>query len=304
MVGELRGDDGKPYSEERLIEAVEFVKAGILESLEQSFVLDLAFIGNASSVYPWEPAMIIDLDVCLFVTALDQAAGGWLLDFNRRMRSTLDERGMDFELRIIRGPYKPVRDRIDRPAMVLHGAVFTEAAYLEEAALMRWGWQKYICEVEARRLVRLAPAKPGIAMLLNGAKGVNERLAQIKDGRIVLQERQLPSLKFTELSFASDHPLFAEYCLTAGATTARNHARVIGREEANRLPNEQFFPWYQQEVFASESLAELIQMKSQARQTGYGGLMPRVGLLAEHYLTALRTSLEDSAEESQTGKNE
>jgi len=293
VVGAADGHGVGRYGEAKLIEAVEAAKATVLDALCSDCVEDLAFIGNASTVYPWEPAMIIDLDVCMFVTHMDETTGRWLQAFANSLEALMENRGIDFELRIIRGPYKPVREDVIRPAMVLHGAVFTEKTYLEEAALMRWGWRKYQCEVDAERLVRLAPQKPNLETLLHGPKGVNERLAAIRKGLIVLQERLLPSLEFVDITFDVDHPLFAEYCLTAGATTARNHARVLGRMEADRLTNQEFFPWYFSNVFASLDLAELVRLKAGVRQTGYKNLMPRVRELAWNYLESLGGSLSE-----------
>ena len=280
------------YPERKLVAMVNRVKALVLESLEQPCIEDIAFIGNASDRYVWEPAMIIDLDVCIFVKAMDRITGVFLLDLSHRITDLLARQDAAFEFKIVRGPYKPTPMWVTRPFMVLHGAVFTEETYLAEAPILRWGWKKYSCQNEPDRLARLAPQKPGIPMLLAGPKGIQEKIAGISSGRVLMQERILPELNWVSHEYTPNHPLFAEYCLNAGATTARNHARVAGRPEADSLPNSAFFPWYHREIFSCEAFLALMEGKAAARHRGYGGLMPRVRDLALEYLRRLRLHLE------------
>src|SRR5262245_61603407 len=108
----------------------EYVKRVTLTALEQTFIEDIAFIGNASSVYEWTPAPLADIDVCMLCRELTNDAGLWLAGMRDHLARDLEQRGTDFEFRIIDGPYKLTTESSARPTVTLHAAVFTEVEYL------------------------------------------------------------------------------------------------------------------------------------------------------------------------------
>ncbi len=59
-------------------------KDALLSGLnERGLMLDLAFIGNSSALYTWDPGYIIDLDACIFVLEKSLAIGSWLQGLRR-----------------------------------------------------------------------------------------------------------------------------------------------------------------------------------------------------------------------------
>lgn len=142
---------------------------------------------------------------------------------------------------------------------------------------------------------RLAPPRPGLTQLLHADAGVLARPAVVRSGRVSMREWHLPGLDTGELLFAADHPVFAEYCLSSCATIARNHARALGRGEADHLPNDAFAYWYMKEVLANPAYAAAMDLKAEARRAGYGGTLPRARVLAATYLDSLADHLRAAA---------
>src|SRR5262249_25156142 len=157
-------------------------------------------------------------------------------------------RHIDFELRIIEGPYKPALARLERPIIVLHLGVFTERSYLASSPVKRWSWRKYRCQREPGRLERLAPPRPDLAEFLSGAKGIEYRLKRIASGSVSMHELVLPSFREVEIIVSTDDPNFIECCFADALSSARNHGRILGLPEADCLPNEMYFPWYAENV--------------------------------------------------------
>src|SRR5437588_12071719 len=83
-------------------------------------VTDVSFIGNASEIYPWEPTPIVDLDICLFVSQRDRRVGLWLSEVRQSLAESMNAKGLDFDLRIIRGPYKQALMSVERPIIIVH----------------------------------------------------------------------------------------------------------------------------------------------------------------------------------------
>ncbi|MCA1557125.1 MAG: hypothetical protein LC731_01140, partial [Acidobacteria bacterium] len=210
---------------------IRHVKDIFVEAAQKGRVTDVAFIGNASEIYPWEPTPIVDLDVCLFVPECDRGLGLWLYELRQSLAESMNTSGLDFDLRLIRGPYKQALLNVLRPIIVVHMSLFTEEMYLDRPKLLRWAWRKYPCAAEPSRLARLAPDKPTPSELIHGRSGVAKKLQSIESGSAPFLEYTLPD--FTEESWTvkAGEPLFAEYCLAAGAVCARNHARVLDRPE-------------------------------------------------------------------------
>lgn len=140
-----------------LRQVIAAIKSDLADGVRQGACADLVFIGNSSEVYSWTPCFMVDIDVFLFADILTERLGDWLLDRAAWWRSHLDRQCIDFELRIIEGPYKPAIALLERPVIVLHLGVFTEQSYLASPPLKRWAWRKYPCLIEPSQLSRLAP---------------------------------------------------------------------------------------------------------------------------------------------------
>ncbi len=254
--------------ERRVRTAVATTRSALLELTRCAPIIDVALIGSAGGTYRWTPSRIVDFDCFVFVEALDNKAGTALQNLNDDLVNKLGKTGVDFELRIIRGSYKPNRTMADPPILLLHLGVFTDDSYLQEEACKRWAWRKYICQVEESRLARLAPSRPSLEDLLYGPRGVVERLADLNRGKTAMCEWLLPDLNSTEITIDHHSSVFVEFCYGSAATTARNHARILGYPEADRLENDQFFSWYQETVLPTKTLLPLMEMKRRARDEG------------------------------------
>ena len=271
------------------------IKSDLVDGVRQGAYADLAFIGNSSDVYPWTPCFMVDIDVFLFANILDQRLGGWLLDRAARWRSQLAQQCIDFEARVIEGPYKPAIARLRRPVIVLHLGVFTDLSYLDQSPVKRWAWRKYICVAEPARLARLAPAGPDVTELLIGQRGIKYRLDAIASGNVTMRELVLPSFQEVLFPVSLDEPNFVECCFAYSLSSARNHGRVLGHEEADSLPNETYFPWYNDNVLSSKQLLELLRIKRVCRDIGFAVDPSRVQALAVHYLRSLSETLTGTA---------
>ena len=212
---------------------------------------------------------MVDFDAFVFVKEMDAAAGQPLADLRERWTAECDALGIDFDLRIIEGPYKPAIAILRRPAFVVHLGVFTETLYLAASPLKRWAWRKYICEREPGRLARLAPSRPTLAEFAAGPKGLRERCAAVNDGSVEMTEWLLPSLQARRFAITLDQTNFVECCFAYAANTARNHARALGLAEADQLGNSEFFAWYNEAVFRSPDLIALMDYKAACRDQGF-----------------------------------
>jgi hypothetical protein len=166
--------------------------------------------------------------------------GEWLLDICNQLSCDVGALGIDFELRVIRGPYKPPILEVVKPVLVAQVSLFTDQSYREQRALLRWGWRKYSCIVEEHKLQELAPLPPTINELIEGQSGVREKFVIIESGSSPLVEALLPDLQEVRWEVHKGDALFAEFCLAAGALCARNHARALRRSEADTLANREF----------------------------------------------------------------
>jgi hypothetical protein len=270
-----------------LKEEIQHIKDLFVSAALDGHIQDVTFIGNASEVYEWEPTPIVDLDVCLFVLQRDRVVGDWLISLQRLLTERMKTRGIDFDLRLVRGHYKQVPLHIERSIIVAHMSLFTEEMYLGRPELLRWAWRKYSGFMEPGRLSRMAPERPTFHELLNGRSGVMQKLQSVESGSAPFLEYKLPD--FTEIRWMArmGEPLFAEYCLSAGATCARNHARILGREQADYLGNHDFAAWYDSNVLSSAALRALMDLKDKARKEGYGEALVPAPLLAQAYLREL-----------------
>jgi hypothetical protein len=264
----------------------------------QAGLFDVAFIGNTSGAYEWEPSDTIDVDIFLFARGLDEALGVWLLDAGDRVRRALGPTGVGFELRVIRGAFKLACLNPAGPVVLAHVGIFTEATYLECPVTLRWAWRKYRCRVEPGRLARLAPDPPGWDDLWRLA---SRKLRRMEEGAVRMTEWLLPSFTEKVLEFQSPDPMVAEYSFSSANACARAHARILGFEEADRLGNADFAHWYRKTVLNSPALVALMELKDRARADGYAGLTELARPLINDYLRALlrRIGPERGANEGQ-----
>ena len=287
---------GDNASAATLCPVIEAIKSDLCDGVRKDRCADLAFLGNSSSIYRWTPCFMVDLDIFLFADVLDERLGNWLLDCAAWWRAGLLRQHVDFELRIVEGPYKPAIARLKRPVIVLHLGVFTERSYLASPPLKRWGWRKYKCLAEPGRLARLAPSRPDLTELLCGHKGVEYRLNAIASGSVTMHELVLPSFREVVFSVSLDHVNFVECCFAYALSSARNHARVLGLEEADSFPNETYFEWYSENVLNSEALLRLLQIKTRCRNTGFDVDKSLVQTLTVQYLRSLSETLRTNSE--------
>lgn len=270
--------------EEKLRRAIRLTQEELRAGIGHAGIVDVAFIGNTSGVYIWEPAMIVDIDVCLFVESTGREVGCWLLALGDRLRAGMEALGVDFELKVVRGPYKPAAWRLERPVAVAHVAVFTESAYRELPRSLRWSWRKYRCVVVPDRMFVEGDEAPGWQEL----QAIAERkLFRIEAGRVLVTQWELPDFMERLREFTTGHPIFAEYCLAGPLICARVHGRILRRAEADQLSNRDYVEWYRREIMETAELKELFQLKERARQRGYEGLIPSVNALASRYLSDL-----------------
>ena len=251
-----------------MIEDIKKIQNQLREVLNYGFAADLCFIGNTSEHYPWTPGKIVDIDAFLFVESVNIKVANWLNELSQTLVERYFEKA-NFELRIVEGPYKPDLPSSGKSAYLLHMGVFTDESYMEQCQLKRWGWRKYKCIREPNRLERLGPNSLDLRTFIDAKKGLRFRLNQIKAGTVWFDELTLPSLKSVRWSVIAGERLFNECCFSYTLGSARNHARALGLGEADSLPNETFFTWYDQNVRASPELLELLQLKNMCRQQGY-----------------------------------
>jgi len=271
-------------TEEKLRQAIAQTQDAFRAGIGQAGIKDVGFIGNTSGVYVWEPAQVLDIDVCLFVTKKDAVLGQWLLQQRDHIRSELDRLGIDFELKVLRGPYKPAGWHLARPVAIAHLAVFTEEAYVQEPQALRWSWRKYRCVVEPSRLNSGCGQPPEWLELREMAA---RKRARIRAERVQMTEWELPDFTARVWEFDAHHPVFVQYCLTAPLLCARNHGRVLRRPESDSLGNRDYVAWYRRELLASAALDEIQRLNDRARQHGYANLLPQAQSYAETYLEEL-----------------
>lgn len=274
-----------------VIASVEIVAEELLGLLSLPELLDLAFIGTASEVYRWKPSRIVDFDAFLFTGQRGAAVGTVLLGAKERLQRELNGMDVDFDLKVIRGSFKPERMPSDRPVVLAHLGVYTDQLYLKDSCLKRWAWRKYPCRVEPQRLRRLAPNPPTRDDLLLGPGGVNERLGDLATGTTMMEEWILPSMESVVHVVTAKAPLFVEFCFASCAVSARHHARTRGYLEPDTLGNDEFFVWYDQNVLHTSTLLPLMEMKARSRDEGLAVFGSRPMLLAGEFLTTLASTL-------------
>ena len=267
---------------------VALLRAALVHCLADDTVEDIAFIGNASDVYEWVPSRIVDVDCFVFAQRWGCAAGGVLSAASAQARKAIEALGLDFEMRLIHGPYKPDRSAAQPPIICAHIGLFDDNRYRAQSALSRWAWRKYRCVIEPERLMRLAPPQPETPELIDA---IHDRLEGLTSGRTTMTEYELPTLEKRALEFPASTPQFVEFCYSSAATTARHHARVMGHPEPDALANDEFFAWYQSHMLRSEALAELMELKTQSRDSGFSGLGSVPPELATTYLLAVMAAL-------------
>jgi len=267
---------------------IKWVQTRFRSVLNEDFLIDLAFIGNTSEADQWEPAPMMDLDICLFVNEIGLEVGRWLLARKAEIADHLAADGVLFDLRVVRGPHKPAVETLVQPQATAHLAVFTPATYEQTPSSLRWAWRKYRCEIEPDRLTRYGGNPPDRGEI---EKMISRKLYRLEVGVVEMTEWVLPALEPVVHRFETDHPVFPEYCLMGAMVVARSHARLLGHPEADSLPNKYFAEWYVRECVPIPALIEIWALKQRARQHGFGGLMPKARELAVEFFLLLRQRL-------------
>jgi hypothetical protein len=275
------------------------VRSAVLGCLTSDVVDDVVFIGNSSEAYEWVPSRIVDFDCFVFTQSMQSGAGHVLHAAGEWAKREVDALGVDLELRVIRGAYKPDRTTHEPPIICIHAGVFDEIRYGAQPVLHRWAWRKYPGVVEPERLRRLAPSMPTLEDLTDGPRGVRERLTSLEARSTEMIELLLPSMAERRLQFTEGTPQFVEFCYSSAASCARHHARILGHAQADTLGNADFFAWYTRTVLADDSLTELVGLKARSRDAGFAGLGAAPRRLAISYLTRL---LDDCSGPSRRGR--
>lgn len=273
----------------RIVQLVTLAKSAFISQTPNSFIDDVAFVGGYSGTYPWEPARLVDLDVCLFVGKKSPATGTWLASFCADLGRRVAQLDADFECRLIVGPYKPPLLSITRPFIFVHLAVFLEAEYSAIPAVLRWAWRKYTCHVKPNRLRAFAPTRPTCDDV--GAR-VIKLLRRIESGETSMREWLLPDFSHSTVHVTAADVNFAEVCFSSVATCTRHHARALGFAEADTLANREFFDWYVDNLGSSEVLLELAALKERSRNEGFGPFQHESRKLAIAYLRDLAARLQ------------
>jgi len=249
-------------------------------------------MGGLSDIYPFQPAMSLDLDFFIRVAERNSRVGAWLLSVTEWCDEVLRRWNGHCDVRVVRGPIKPVHERLTDIAITLHPAVFSADEYAKMSPFLRWGWRKYRCEVDTTWLARLAPADPPTPQaLLTCRGGVLRTLLKLREGTVELREWCLPDFRETTLVALHGDTLFIEYCLSKAAGAARNHARCLGWLEPDYLTNDEFGPWYLSNIMGSNAFERLMIAKRTARLSGYGSIDTDVRWLAIEYFTELETAV-------------
>jgi len=263
--------------------------AGLKEEIKRGIgdngVIDVAFMGGLSPIYPFRPALNLDLDFCVVAQRRDAVLGAWLLDLRSWCLREWRIGQLTCDVRVVRGPIKDVPSTLDRAHLTLHPAVFVEDEYRRMSPLLRWSWRKYACEVDPDRLHRLAPSqRPGLPELLSSRGGVQRTIEHLEEGIADMREWVLPGFEESPQRVTKADPLWVEYCLSKVAVIARGHARCLGLAEPDFLANEPFADWYYENVFRSEEFRQLMKTKENVRRSGYGVSPPDVHGLTLTYL--------------------
>jgi hypothetical protein len=267
--------------------AVACLRAELHAALASDAITDLVFIGNSSEVYEWVPSRIVDFDCFAFTGHYGPLAGDALLQVAERTRPGLAALDIDFELRLIKGAYKPDRSAGQHPIVSAHLGLFDDERYLAQPALQRWAWRKYRGVIDPDRVQRLAPPQPTMTDLIDGPRGARERLSQLGEGRTSMTEYLLPTLEERRIDFDESSAQFVEFCYSSAASCARHHARVLGHDQPDRLDNANFFAWYRDSVMDSAALKRLMELKQRSRNDGFAGLGAEPKELAGEFLQQL-----------------
>lgn len=254
---------------------VKFLKSAIgevysqcLGAVEQKIFCDIAHIGSTGPRYHWEPARLVDIDIIAFVNEFTPQVSEHVCDIRDSITQYVNGRA-DFEVGIYYGPYKPSALSLEKPCLFLHLILHTVDSYLERPALFRWGMGKYKCALDSDWLKRLSPPKIALNDLVFSNYGIRSLRKNVEAGVVSIGLRSLPNLRYETRDFFIGDPQFIEYCFFASAISCRNHGRVLYHHEADELGNRDYFRWYAEYVFESNSFLELMAIKDKTRDIGY-----------------------------------
>lgn len=251
---------------------IQYVHEKFDELLKCEDIIDIAHIGNtANAMYQYESAKLVDIDMIIFVKQFRLFAGEFIHRLCSEIKQEVEQNYPDVLLNFaaIRGPYKPATLSISKKTIFIHLLIFTIDTYLDSSILFRYACRKYECYCN-KTLLKDLYQDIGIDNLLYDCYyGAYKMLADIKLNYVEYACRNLPDLKETKLVIENPHPIFIEYCFFAATTLARNHARIQKHIQAETYPNSMFFDWYNNNVFQSEELIKIVNLKTMSRQEGY-----------------------------------
>ena len=261
------------------------VKHEIRLGIGHNGVIDVAFMGGLSDIYPFRPALNLDFDFLVVAERRDENLGRWLVGLRDWVLERRRRTEIQCDVRVVRGPFKQVPARLESAHVTLHVAVFLEREYPLVTPLLRWAWRKYTCEHERDRLrIAAPPAPPDMLELLEGRGGILRTIHHLQAGAVELSEWLLPH--FTEITHCVGvtDPLFTEYCLAKVATIARNHARCLQLAEPDALTNGEFADWYFERILRSDDFRRSMQIKEVVRESGYASAPHDIRDIAIRYL--------------------
>jgi hypothetical protein len=267
--------------------ALTLVKNVFKEAVDSHSINDITFLGQASEFYEFRPAWNVEIDICIFLDRINLYNGLKLFNVSNTIAVELSQLGFKYEMRCIDGPYKRIIRNANERWFVIHGAIFTKKTYPETYPILKWSWRKYCCIVDSNYLFKHSGSCPDIDELINGKRGIKERLEVLEKGNLILQETCLPTLKKRSIKVNKDSELFLEYCFSSAADVCRNHGRVLRILEADLLNNEEYFTFYYNSIFKCTAYKELMDLKNTIRKSDIQLNLDHILRLALNYLTSL-----------------
>ncbi len=243
----------------------------ILDGRYRESIQDLGLVGSLSGHYGWHDTRLADLDIWTLMPSFSNI-GDIVKIFADLYKTLLKHHYPDSIIlsEAVDGPYKPSLTS-DRSSIVfLHVLPDTLATYRNRSPFTRYAWRKYPTLVTPDVLKRLAPTQPpSMTELRAGRWGTRDLKAQIQSSQVVYTHWR-GSDSFS-IRYEMGTPQFSEFCIYSILTTARNACRSLGRDEGDRLNNEEFANFIHARTTCT-SVLEAVYAKSQSRRHGHDTL--------------------------------
>lgn len=256
-------------------------------------IIDIAHIGNtANTVYKYDGAMLVDIDMMIIIKAFDESAGKKIEVVCDSISKFILKEYPEIELVFcaVSGPYKPATLRITKQKFFIHILIYSYETYSSTSKLFRYACRKYNCLIQPNRLNKLSQP---VTMndLFYDKYGILSLQEIISSEIISYEHKTLPSLQTKIETYSRDNPVFIEFCFYAITTLARNHARVLGYSQADQYPNSCFFAWYNKTIFNSFEMETIINEKNYCRNNGYSNSIENVPPLVIDWMNKLSSSI-------------